>query len=84
MATIEYGPEENLEELRGQLLGRLAMGLMGTSVFLMCLVLLVWASSPLQSFPHVSLGLLGARFARGGGVRAARDGSWRAICWCGA
>ena len=51
MATIEYGPEENLEELRGQLLGRLAMGLMGTSVFLMCLVLLVWASSPLQSFP---------------------------------
>jgi len=72
MATMEYGPEENLEELRGQLLGRLAMGLMGTSVFLMCLVLLVWASSPLQSFPIISLGLLGALLALGWGVRASR------------
>jgi signal transduction histidine kinase/CheY-like chemotaxis protein len=73
MATIEYGPEDNLTDLRGQLIGRLAIGLMGASVFLMCLVLLVWASSPLQSFPIILLGLFGALLVLGWGVRASRD-----------
>ena len=72
MATIEYGPEENLEELRGQLLGRLAMGLMGTSVFLMCLVLVFGASSHLQSVPIIWVGVLGALWAVGWGGRAPR------------
>jgi signal transduction histidine kinase/CheY-like chemotaxis protein len=64
MAKTEYGPDINLEELRSQLAGRLALLVIGTGGLLACLAL------PRQPFPSTVFSLLVVLLGLGISVQA--------------
>jgi signal transduction histidine kinase/CheY-like chemotaxis protein len=64
MTGIEYGPDMNLEELQGQLAGRVALLLVAGSG------LLAWLTLVERPFPIISFGLLVVLFGIGWSVQA--------------
>ena len=65
MTVMERGPDINLEELHGQLVGRLALLVAGG------FTLLVWLTLPQEPFPVTTSGLLVVMLGLGIGVRVA-------------
>ncbi len=62
MLNVQYGPDVNLEDLRGQLAGRLALALIISSIAL------IWISWPQETFPFFGVLPLAALLALGGVV----------------
>ena len=62
MTTVEHGSDVNLENLRGQLAGRLGAALMVASVAL------IWVNWPQESFPFFGVVPLAALLGLGWGV----------------
>lgn len=67
MTTVEHGSDVNLEDLRGQLAGRLGAALMVASVAL------IWVNWPQESFPFLGVVPLAALLGLGWGVHKLVD-----------